>query len=181
MKRQILFNAVVIASVSLAGVGCQQSSEMEAATRAADAPARSVPTFRVDPNWPQLPEQWRLGEVSSIAIDAQDNAWFLHRPWTLSPDEAHMAAPQVLGFDPRGKFLDAWGGPGDGYEWPQREHGIHIDHQGFVWLGGNNCPANNEPGLEPVADDQVLKFTLDGEFVMQIGRSNASRRKRGHG
>jgi hypothetical protein len=174
MKRQILFNAVVMASLSLAGVGCQQSSETEAATQAADAPVRSVPTFRVDPNWPQLPEQWRLGEVSSIAIDAEDNSWLLHRPWTLSSDEVDMAAPQVLGFDPEGKFLDAWGGPGDGYEWPQREHGMQIDHQGYVWIGGNNCPAQNEPGREPVADDHLLKFTLDGKFVMQIGRSNAS-------
>ena len=86
-----------------------------------------------------------------------------------------MAAPHVLGFDREGTFLDAWGGPGDGYEWPQREHGIHIDHQGFVWLGGHNCPASNEPGLAPVSDDQLLKFTLAGEFVMQIGRSNTSR------
>jgi len=174
MKRRILFDAVVIASVGLAGVGCQQSSETEAATQAADAPVRSVPTFRVDPDWPQLPEQWRLGEVSSIAIDAQDNSWLLHRPWTLPPDEARLAAPQVLGFDSEGEFLDAWGGPGDGYEWPQREHGMQIDHQGYVWIGGNNCPAQNEPGLEPVADDHLLKFTLDGEFVAQIGRSNAS-------
>jgi hypothetical protein len=122
-----------------------------------------------------VPSQWRLGEVSSIAIDAEDNAWFLHRPYTLPPDEASLAAPPVLGFDRDGRLLAAWGGPGDGYEWPQREHGMQIDHQGFVWLGGNNCPANEEPGLEPIADDQLLKFTLDGEFVMQIGRSNASR------
>ncbi len=175
LKRQILFNAVVITSVGLAGVGCQQSLETGAATQTPDAPARSAPTFRVDPNWPELPAQWRLGEVSSIGIDAQDNAWFLHRPWTLSADEAHLAAPQVLGFDSEGNFLAGWGGAGEGYEWPQREHGLHIDHQGFVWLGGNNCPTGNEPGLELVADDQVLKFTLDGEFVMQIGRSNASR------
>ncbi len=85
-----------------------------------------------------------------------------------------MAAPAVIGFDPEGNFIRAWGGAGDGYEWPQREHGLHIDHQGFVWVGGNNCPARNLPGLEPVADDQVLKFTLDGEFVLQIGRSNMS-------
>ena len=175
MKRQMLFNAVVMVSTGLAGVGCQQAPEPEAATQTPAAGERSVPTFRVDPSWPQLPGEWRLGEVSSIAIDAQDNAWFLHRPWTLPADEVHMAAPHVLGFDREGNFLDAWGGPGDGYEWPQREHGMHIDHQGFVWLGGHNCPASNEPGLEPVSDDQLLKFTLSGEFVMQIGRSNTSR------
>ena len=173
MKRHMLLSAIAVASTGLAGVGCQQAPET--ATQARAAQEQSVPTFRVDPNWPQLPGEWRLGEISSIAIDAQDNAWLLHRPWTLPADEAHMAAPHVLGFNREGDFLEAWGGPGDGYEWPQREHGIHIDHQGFVWLGGHNCPAGSEPGLEPVADDQLLKFTLDGEFVMQIGRSNMSR------
>ncbi len=59
--------------------------------------------------------------------------------------------------------------------WPEREHGIHIDYKGFVWLGGNNCPTNGLPGLKPVADDQLLKFTQDGKFVMQIGRSNQSK------
>ena len=176
MRRKALFNAALVASASLAGVGCQQSSESELVSQSPDRPVRSIPTFRADPNWPQVPARWRLGEVSSIAIDAQDNAWFLHRPYTLPPEGAPMAAPQVLAFDSDGNFLDAWGGAGEGYEWPQREHGLHIDHRGFVWLGGNNCPANDEPGLrEPVADDQILKFTLDGEFVMQIGRSNASR------
>ncbi len=174
MKLSIPFSVVLIASITLTGVGCQRSAEMEVAAQVEENPAGGVPRFRVDQDWPQVPAQWRLGDVSSIAIDAQDNAWLLHRPRTLSPDEAEMAAPAVLGFDSEGNFLDAWGGAGDGYEWPQREHGLHIDHQGFVWLGGNNCPARNLPGLEPVADDQVLKFTLEGEFVMQLGRSNAS-------
>lgn len=169
-----LYRVVLIASITLTGVGCGQSSETGVATQAEESATAGIPTFRVDQNWPQVPTQWRLGDVSSIAIDAQDNAWLLHRPRTLSPDEAGMAAPAVLGFDSEGNFLDAWGGAGDGYEWPQREHGLHIDYRGFAWLGGNNCPARNLPGLEPVADDQLLKFTLDGEFVMQLGRSNAS-------
>ena len=68
----------------------------------AEASAQSVdvvPTFRVDPDWPRVPEQWRLGDVSSVAIDAEGNAWLLHRPRTLPPEEAHMAAPAVIGFD----------------------------------------------------------------------------------
>ena len=85
-----------------------------------------------------------------------------------------MGAPAVVGFDRDGNFLDAWGGDEEGYDWPQREHGLHIDYQGFAWIGGNNCSARNLPGLEPVADDALLKFTLAGEIVMQIGRSNAS-------
>ena len=174
MKFSISSSVALAVAMTLTSVGCQRPAETEAVPPVIESPAGGVPRFRVDQAWPQVPAQWRLVDVSSIAIDAQDNAWLLHRPRTLSPDEATMAAPAVLGFDSEGNFLDAWGGAGEGYEWPQREHGLHIDHQGFVWLGGNNCPARNLPGLEPVADDQILKFTLDGEFVMQLGRSNAS-------
>jgi len=52
-------------------------------------------------------------------------------------------------FDP-GRSLKSWGGDGQGYDWPQREHGIYIDAKGFVWLGGNNCPGNNLEKLKPV-------------------------------
>ena len=41
----------------------------------------------------------------------------------------------------------------------RREHGIEVDEKGFVWVGGN---ADN--------DNAILKFTLDGKFVMQIGK-----------
>ena len=85
-----------------------------------------------------------------------------------------MAAPQIVGFDKEGTFLSAWGGPSEGYEWPQREHGLHIDYQGYFWIGGNNCPAQNEPGLDPISDDQILKFTPDGALIMQVGSSDAS-------
>src|SRR5579859_4240598 len=138
------------------------------------AATRSLPLFAVDRAWPKVPPQWKLGDPSSIAIDAKDNVWVLHRPRTLKPEQKAMAAPPVIVFDPAGNYIKAWGGDGNGYEWPQREHGIHIDYKGYVWLGGNNCPTNGLPGLKPVADDQLLKFTQDGKFVMQIGRSNQS-------
>ena len=76
---------------------------------------------------------------------------------------------------------EPWGGSGGGYQWPGREHGIHVDHQGNVWVSGNQCAVSTPQGSdEPVetgfeADDQLLKSTQDGEFILQIGRSNASR------
>jgi hypothetical protein len=141
----------------------------------AAAQTRSVPTFAVEPGWPKVPAKWKLGDISDIAIDGQGNAWVLHRPRTLKGEDAAMAAPPVLEFDPAGNFIKAWGGAGNGYEWIEREHGIHIDNKGFVWIGGNNCPGLNLPGLKPVADDQLLKFTQDGKFVLQIGHSNQSK------
>jgi DNA-binding beta-propeller fold protein YncE len=62
-------------------------------------------------------------------------------------------------FDREGNYIKGWGGPGEGYDWPQIEHGIYIDYKGFVWIGGSG---NN---------DQILKFTQDGKFVMQIGHA----------
>ena len=135
----------------------------------------TAPAFAALPDWPALPSQWRLGDVSSVAVDAQQHIWLLHRPRTLPREQWAAAAPPVLEFDTAGKFIQGWGGPGAGYEWPQREHGLHIDHKGFVWIGGNNDPTRKLPGLDPVYDDQILKFTRQGRFVMQFGRSNSSR------
>jgi len=137
--------------------------------------AADGPKFELDPSWPKIPEKWRLGDASSIAIDAQDNVWVLHRPRTLKDDQAKMAAPAIMVFDSAGNYLKSWGGTGSGFEWPQREHGIHIDYKGHVWVGGNNCPARALPGLQPVGDDQLLKFTQDGKFVLQIGRATQSK------
>ena len=140
------------------------------------AQARSLPTFEVDKAWPKLPPNRKVGDPSSFAIDARDNVWLLHRPRTLlKPEEAKMATPPVTVFDSAGTFVRGWGGDAAGYQWPEREHGIHIDNQGFVWVTGNNCPTNGIKNLRPVADDQILKFTQEGKFVLQIGRSTESK------
>src|SRR5213592_874063 len=172
MKRKNISRAVLIALVVAAGVVEKRLSSRALAVQAAPPQGRSLPAFEVDRAWPKVPPQWKLGDASSIAIDAKDNVWVLHRPRTLKPEQAAMAAPPVIVFDTAGNYIKAWGGAGNGYEWPEREHGIHIDYKGFVWLGGNSCPTNGLPGLKPVADDQLLKFTQDGKLVMQIGRSN---------
>jgi hypothetical protein len=63
------------------------------------APARSMPVFEVDPAWPKLPPQFKLGDASSFAIDAQDNVWLLHRPRTLKPEDSGKAAPLDGGYE----------------------------------------------------------------------------------
>jgi beta-propeller repeat-containing protein len=140
------------------------------------AGTRSLPTFEIDRNWPKVPAQWKLGDVSSFSVDAQGRIWALHRPRTLiKPEDVPKRAPAVMVFDAGGNYVKGWGGDGAGYEWPQREHGINIDSKGFVWITGNNCPTNGIANLKHVADDQILKFTQDGKFVLQIGHSNQSK------
>jgi hypothetical protein len=67
-------------------------------------------------------------------------------------------------FDPEGNLVQAWGGPGAGYDWPENEHGIFVDAQSNVWLAGN-----------AEKDAQILKFTRDGRFQMQIGKPGMSK------
>jgi DNA-binding beta-propeller fold protein YncE len=141
----------------------------------ADAQSRSrnLPEFEVDKAWPKVPPKWKLGDASSFAIDEKDNVWLLHRPRTVKAGEA--AAPPVVVFDTAGTFVKAWGGDDAGSQWPEREHGIHVDAKGFVWVTGNNCPTNGIAGLKPVNDDQILKLTGDGKVAMRIGESNGSK------
>src|SRR5215471_14838293 len=170
MERLHLRCAILMASVVITGF--QAGLLFSIAASAQTAAARPMPTFEVDPGWPKVPARFKLGDQSSFAVDAQDKVWLLHRPRTLKPEQAAMAAPPVMVFDPAGNFIKAWGGAGTGFEWPGREHGIHIDYKGYVWIGGNSCPTRGQPG---VTDDQLLKFTQDGKLVMQIGHSNQSK------
>jgi DNA-binding beta-propeller fold protein YncE len=123
-----------------------------------------APKFEVVPGWAKIPNNWQLGQVASVAVDGQDHVWVLQRPGTLGPEEKARAAPPLLEFDAAGNFVQAWGGPGRGFEWPNSEHGVYVDPAGYVWIGGNG---DN--------DHQVLKFTKTGRFVLQIGRAGQSK------
>lgn len=136
---------------------------------------QGVPAFQPEPFWPKpLPGNWILGQVAGIAVSPDNHIWIVHRPGTLVDDEKGAtknppetkcctAAPPVLEFDLEGNLLRHWGGAGSGYEWPKNEHGIFIDKEGNVWVAGNDN-----------ADHQILKFTPDGKFLQQIGKSGST-------
>jgi DNA-binding beta-propeller fold protein YncE len=131
-----------------------------------------MPVFEVDESWPKaLPYNWTYGHVPSVAVDSRDHVFILTRPNTLAPDVRARAAPPVLELDSEGNFVNAWGGPGTGFDWPDSEHGIAIDFQDNVWVGGSAPVA---PSLRELNDDMLLKFTSDGNFLLQIGGRDAS-------
>ena len=167
---------VVVAAMvlTLVTIGCTADTNTSPPPAADAIPVSDssdvTPSFRVDPFWGRdLPNDWILGQVAGVAVDAQDHVWIVHRPLTLDARQRGeegmccVPAPPVIEFGPDGTVLRSWGGPGDGFEWPDNEHGIYVDHEDHVWVGGNGS-----------ADAQVLKFTTDGEFLLQIGRSGQS-------
>jgi len=147
-----------------------------ASAASAQSTARA-PAFRVDPTWPTIPNGWVLGEVTSVSVDRNDDIWVLHVPQSIPEDRRANAAPPVLKFDSEGKLLASWGGPREGAEWIGREHGIFVDDKDFVWIGGRAGWPRAAPSTDgaPVnSDDMIMKFTMSGELVMQIGRRGAS-------
>src|ERR1017187_9122553 len=78
------------------------------------------PRFEVDAQWPKpLPNRWVLGSAVGVSVDTDDHVWIIDNTG---------GAPPVLEFDQAGNLLRHWGGPGQGYEWPDSPHGIFIDY-----------------------------------------------------
>lgn len=146
------------------------------------AGAQTPPDYHVDATWPQpLPAQQILGQVSGIAVAPDDTIWVLHRPKSMSADDLGAVqnppisscctpAPSVLQFSQSGELLQSWGGPVWDREkqqwqqpvsdWPANEHGIFVDGEGFVWIGGNQ-----DAGGRHI----VVKYSPTGEHLLTIG------------
>ena len=193
----------VLAGLGLAAAGLDRKAALQAAANGVQAPR-----FEVDPLWPKpLPNKWILGQTIGVAVDAQDHVWIIHRAGSLEPGEVHATtqpptaqccapAPPVLEFDAAGNLIGHWGGPGQGYDWPDSNHGITVDYRGNVWIGGNgrgSAPAagrgrgtpaagqnrqqdeSQTAGTQSFNDNMVLQFTQDGKFLKQIGKPNSSK------
>jgi DNA-binding beta-propeller fold protein YncE len=169
MKRRNVF--IGAGFVALLAVLAVSQSVLEKKALAQAGGGITAPRFEVDPMWPKpLPNGWYIGQTIGVWADNQDHVWIIHRNDSLDPVEAAAdqnpptgecckKAPPIIEFDAAGNVVHAWGGPGQGYDWPDSNHGIYADTEGFVWIGGNGG-----------TDGLVLKFTRDGKFVKQFGR-----------
>src|SRR5436190_17307023 len=112
------------------------------------------PRLEVDPLWPKpLGNHQALGSVTGVTVDAQNHIWVVNRGveglqtnekgLSLTPvaSQCCVGAPYVIEFDQAGTMLSHWGGPGQGYQWPQVAAGIAVDAKGNVWIAG--------AGMEP--------------------------------
>ncbi|MEZ4972435.1 MAG: hypothetical protein R2820_03960 [Cyclobacteriaceae bacterium] len=159
---------LLLATAAIAFASCSESSKNS--NTQAEAYTNQAPTnFTVDPSWPkELPNSWILGEVAGIATDANDHVWIIQRPATLderetgatqNPPKAECCAPapSVIEFDPDGNVVQAWGNPDSTKRWITTEHGIYVDKDNNVWVGGS------------FNDHVVMKFSNSGKLLLQIG------------
>ena len=173
-SRSLLIGTLGVLAFALLTLG---QAALERTAVAAGQESIQAPIFEVDPLWPKpLPNSWVQGMTIGLAVDFQDNVWIVHRNNMLAVNEIPadgdspitqgeccFAAPPVLAFNQAGDLIQHWGGPGEGYEWPQSNHGLAFDHKDNIWIGGNGAD-----------DAHVLKFTKDGQFLMQLGHSGGN-------
>ena len=140
-KRKLLMGAVLLSALGALAIGqalLQNKAEAQRDTVQA-------PMFEVDPLWPKpLPNHWLMGWTIGLWVDEKDQVWVIHRGagglhvnekgLEQNPpiSECCRTAPPILVFDQAGNLVKSWGGPGQGYEWPEGNHGIHVDYKGNV-------------------------------------------------
>jgi DNA-binding beta-propeller fold protein YncE len=112
------------------------------------AQTETAPKFKVDVSWPKpLPNKWKMGGVTGLAVDKDDNIWVYDRPNDLTgiEIEAELNPPiaDCCVHPPSMIHIAGHDGPSyqDGevigyFDAPQG-HGMAVDKQGFVYLGQN--------------------------------------------
>jgi DNA-binding beta-propeller fold protein YncE len=180
--------AVAVATGLLAAAGGYQQMRAGQGNGPTRKPstAKLVPYFEYDETFPKpLPNNWAVGTVVGIHADTKDNHVFIaHRPETLRPDELEAEktppraecckkAPHIIEFDYAGNLVQAWGGDGEGYDWPtpgapskdptvggspNGMHSVFLDDENNIWLTATGPQ-----------DGQILKFTRNGKFLLQFG------------
>jgi hypothetical protein len=113
------------------------------------AQAPAVPKFKVDATWPKpYPNKWKIGGVTGLAVDKDDNVWVYDRPNDLTSIEVEAELNPPIAdccvHPPSMIHIAGHDGPGykDGdvigyFDAPQG-HGMAVDKQGFVYLGQND-------------------------------------------
>jgi hypothetical protein len=104
---------------------------------AAQEPA--VPKFKFDPDWPKpLPNKWKMGGVTGLAVDKDDNVWVLDRPNDLTDIELEaeltppladccVRPPAMIHIDKNGNVIGSFDAP--------QGHGMAVDSKGYVYIG----------------------------------------------
>src|SRR5882672_6150004 len=103
------------------------------------AQAQTAPRYRFDPDWPKpLPNKWKMGGVTGLAVDKDDNVWVYDRPNDMTDIELKaeltppiadccVRPPSMIHIDKNGNVIGSFDAP--------QGHGMDVDSKGFVYIG----------------------------------------------
>ena len=98
------------------------------------AQGSGAPKYKFDPDWPKpLPNKWKIGGVTGLAVDKDDNVWVLNRPddlrdieleAELNPPTADCCVrpPSMIHIDKNGNVIGSFDAP--------QGHGMDVDSKG---------------------------------------------------
>src|SRR6201998_4341702 len=101
------------------------------------AQTQNAPKFKFDPDWPKpLPNKWKMGGVTGLSVDKDDNVWVLDRPNDLTDIELEaelnppiadccVRPPAMIHLDKEGNVIGSFD--------PPPGHGMTIDSKGFCY------------------------------------------------
>ena len=102
--------------------------------RAAAGAREQAPKFEVDLMWPKpMPNRWILGSAVGLAVDSRDHVWVVNLTdsftartetgRTPTRRSASVASRRRTCWSTmrRAMLVGHWGGPGQGYDWPENE------------------------------------------------------------
>jgi hypothetical protein len=103
------------------------------------AQAPTAPKYKYDPDWPKpLPNKWKMGGVTGLAVDKDDNVWVHNRPNDMTDIELEaeltppiadccVRPPSMIHIDKNGNVIGSFDAP--------QGHGMDVDSKGFVYIG----------------------------------------------
>jgi peptidylamidoglycolate lyase len=122
------------------------------------------------PNWPSLPSNFKLGQVTGVAVDAGSHVYVFHRSdrtWTTPFPKEAIHGQTIAVFEAKtGKLLSTLGN--QTFIMP---HGLSIDNNGYLWL--TDVGSHQVLKIDPQSGKVLL--TLGTAGVSGVGRSHFGR------
>ncbi len=120
-----------------------------------------APKYKFDPSWPKpLPNKWKMGGVTGLAVDKDDNVWVLDRPNDLTDIEIEaeltppiadccVRPPAMIHLDKEGNVIGSFD--------PPQGHGMTVDSKGFVYIGNSDKGMNTVRKYDPKTGSLVAE------------------------
>jgi hypothetical protein len=148
----------------------------------------TAPKYRFDAEWPKpLPNKWKMGGVTGLAVDKDDNVWVLDRPNDLTDIELEaeltppiadccVRPPAMIHIDKLGNVVGSFD--------PPQGHGMTVDSKGFVYIGNTDHGLNTVRKYDPATGKLLAELPRAPENQPGAGGGDAAPegpRTPGHG